>query len=191
MRWVLPLLFVGLVALGCSQTVFACSCVGEPGKRSQKQVKVAIAREFNEAASVFSGEVIALDTLTVRFKLITMWKGNAFDEFTISTGTKKISEDRYLISSCDYNFKVGEKYLVYARTTDDNQLVAHACTRTRALSSGQVDFAQLDIMNPGAYHAPALPPVSLVRYFLSGEIQQSRFFSTVVRNCSSQHVYSR
>jgi hypothetical protein len=39
MRRVLPLLFVGLVALASSRTAFACVCVGEPGKRTQKEIK--------------------------------------------------------------------------------------------------------------------------------------------------------
>jgi hypothetical protein len=91
-----------------------------------------------------------------------MWKGDAFEEFTISTGTKKISEDSYRSSSCDYGFKVGEKYLVYARVTDDNQLVARSCTRTNLLSSGQADIPELDILNPGAYHAPLPPTVDRV-----------------------------
>jgi hypothetical protein len=80
--------------------------------------------------------------------------------FTISTGTKKISEDYYRISSCDYNFKVGEKYLVYARVTDDNQLVARSCTRTNLLPGGEADTPELDILSPGAYHAPPPPAVS-------------------------------
>lgn len=162
MRGVLPLLFIALVLVVSSQSAFACVCGGEPGERSEKQIKSAIAREFIESASVFSGEVVELDTFTVKFKLITMWKGEAFDELTISTGTKKISENSYRISSCDYNFKVGEKYLVYALTTDDNQLVARACTRTNVLSTGQADIPELDILNPGAYHAPPLPPLSRV-----------------------------
>ena len=110
------------VLLAGSKSALACVCVFEPGKRSEKQIKAAIAREFNEAASVFSGEVIALDTFIVKFKLITMWKGDALEEFTISTGAKKISEDSYRRSSCDSNFKTGEKYLVYARVNDDNQI---------------------------------------------------------------------
>jgi len=165
MRVVLPSLFIVLVSVVSSQSVFACVCGGEPVKRSEKQIKLAIAREFNEAASVFSGEVVALDTFTVKFKLITMWKGDAFEEFSISTGTKKISEDFYRSSSCDYNFKVGEKYLVYARATDDHQLVAQSCTRTKVLSTGEADTPELDILNPGAYHAPPLPPVSRVERF--------------------------
>jgi hypothetical protein len=165
MRGVLPLLFIALVLLGGSASAFACVCGGEPGKRSEKEIKAAIAKEFNDSASVFSGEVLALDTFTVKFGLITMWKGEASDEFTISTGAKKISADSYRSSSCDYNFKVGEKYLVYARATDDNQLVARSCTRTNVLNSGQADIPELDILNPGGYHAPASPPVSLVELF--------------------------
>jgi hypothetical protein len=159
-------MFVALVSLGSSQSAFACVCGGEPGKRTEKQIKAAIAKEFNESASVFSGEVVALDTFTVKFKLITMWKGDAFEELTMSTGTKKISEDFYRSSSCDYNFKVGEKFLVYARATEDNELVARSCTRTNVLSSGQADIPELDILNPAAYHAPAPLPVSRAERFL-------------------------
>jgi hypothetical protein len=167
MRIVLPLLFIALVSLCSSQSAFACVCVSEPGQRSEKQIKAAIAKEFNESASVFSGEVIALDIFTVRFRLITMWKGDAIEEFTMSTGAKKISEDSFSSSSCDYGFKVGEKYLVYARTNDDNQLVARSCTRTNVLNRGQTDIPELDILNPAAYHAPSPPPVSRVERFLS------------------------
>ena len=167
MRLVLSLLFIALISLGSSQSAFACVCGGEPGKRSEKQIKEAIAKEFNESASVFSGEVVALDTFMVKFRLITMWKGDAFEEFSMSTGAKKISEDSYRSSSCDYNFKLGEKYLVYARANDDNQLVARSSTRTNVLSSGQTDIPELDILNPAAYHAPSPPPVSRVERFLS------------------------
>jgi hypothetical protein len=165
MRRVLPLLFIATVLFAGSQSAYACVCVFEPGKPSEKQRKAAIAKDFNESASVFSGEVLALDAFTVKFRLITMWKGNAFEEFTISTGAKKISEDSYSSSSCDYGFKTGEKYLVYARINDDNQLVARSCTRTNVLSKGEMDIPELDILSPGAYHAPSPPSVSRVGNF--------------------------
>lgn len=157
-RSLLAFVFVAMIVLAASQSVFACNCLFEPRKQSVAEIKAAIAREFNESASVFSAEVVALDTFTVKFRLITMWKGEALAEFTISTGAKKISEDSYRSSSCDYNFKPGEKYLVYARATDDNQLVARSCTRTNLLSSEEADVPELNILNPGAYHAPS-PPV--------------------------------
>jgi uncharacterized lipoprotein YbaY len=144
MRSIPSSLFIAVVLLAASQSVFACVCFFEPRRQSEEEIKAAIAKEFNESASVFSGEVVALDTFTVKFRLITMWKGDAFEKFTISTGAKKIGEDGYLSSSCDYNFKVGEKYLVYARVTDDNQLVAHSCTRTNVWSIGRKDIRALD-----------------------------------------------
>jgi hypothetical protein len=160
MRTLLPLLFIAVVSLGASQPAFACVCVFEPGKRSSAEIKAAVVKEFNESPSVFSGEVVALDILTVKFRVITMWKGDALEEFTMSTGTVKLGEDSYRSSSCDYNFKVGEKYLVYARWAENNQLVARSCTRTRVLSSEVPDFKELDILNPDAYQAPARPQLS-------------------------------
>lgn len=158
MRSILQLLFIAIVSVGASQSAFACVCGSEPGKRSDTEIKAAIVKEFNESASVFSGEVIARDMLTAKFRIITIWKGDALDEFTMSTGTVKLGEDSYRVFSCDYSFKVGEKYLVYARWAENNQLVAQKCTRTAVLSSELPDIHELDILNPHAYSAPALPP---------------------------------
>ena len=160
MRTLLPGLFIAMVSLGSFQTAFACSCLSQPGKRSDAEIKAAVVKEFNESASVFSGEVVAQDMLTVKFRVITMWKGDALEEFTMSTGTVKLGEDSYRSSSCDYNFKVGEKYLVYARWAENNQLIARSCTRTRILSNELPDFQELDILNPDAYRAPARPSLS-------------------------------
>lgn len=160
MRTLLPLLFIAMVSLGSFQTAFACSCLGQPGKRSEAEIKAAVVKEFNESASVFSGEVVARDMLTVKFRVITMWKGDALEEFTMPTGTVKLGEDSYRSSSCDYNFEVGEKYLVYARWAENNQLIARSCTRTRILSNELPDFQELDILNPDAYRAPARPSLS-------------------------------
>jgi hypothetical protein len=68
MRSFLSLLFIAMVLLAGSQPVFACVCGFEPGNRREKQIKAAIAKEFNESASVFSGEVVTLDAFTVKFK---------------------------------------------------------------------------------------------------------------------------
>jgi hypothetical protein len=160
MRIVLPLIFLAIALLGGFQTAFACSCLHQPGKRSDAEIKAAVVKEFNESASVFSGEVVSRDMLTVKFRVITMWKGDALEEFTMSTGTVKLGEDLYRSSSCDYYFHVGEKYLVYARWAENNQLKAQSCTRTRVLANELPDFKELDILNPDAYRAPAPPPVS-------------------------------
>lgn len=162
MRRILPLLFIAMVSLGSFQT-FACNCLSQPGKRSDAEIKAAVVTEFNESASVFSGEVVGLDMLTVKFRIMTTWKGDALEEFTMSTGAVKLGEDSYRSSSCDYDFKVGEKYLVYARWAENNQLIARSCTRTRVLSNELPDFQELDTLNPDAYHAPARTPIAAGR----------------------------
>jgi hypothetical protein len=149
-------LFVTVALFVCSGSAFACVCVGEPRKLSNDDVKAAIVKEFNDAAMVFSAEVLTQDTFQVKFRTITIWKGDAFQQLTLSTGAKKIGEAYVRVSSCDYRFKIGEKYLVYARIDDDYELVARSCTRTTLLADGQLDIPALDVLNPRAYRAP--PP---------------------------------
>ncbi|HEY6120627.1 MAG TPA: hypothetical protein VIV66_11740 [Pyrinomonadaceae bacterium] len=74
----------------------------------------------------------------------------------MSTGAEKISDDSYRVWSCDYWFRVGEKYLVYARLTPAGKLVARYCTRTNTLLDGKADIPQLDTLNPNAFQAPTL-----------------------------------
>ena len=72
----------------------------------------------------------------------------------MSTGAEKISKESYRVSSCDYSFKIAERYLVYARLTADGRPVARYCTRTNTLSGGKADIPQLHTLNPNAYQAP-------------------------------------
>lgn len=162
MKFFLALIFLAIVSLSSYQTAFACTCLSQPGKPTEAELKAAVVKEFNESAGVFSGEVVAQDMLTVKFRVVTMWKGDALEEFTMSTGTVKRGEGFYRSSSCDYGFKVGEKYLVYARWAENNQLIALSCTRTAVLSPQLPDFRELDILNPDAYRAPARPSLSLL-----------------------------
>ena len=148
------LLFAVSLLLAASQSALG-SCVFEPRKLTKAEVKTAIANEFNESASVFAGEVISQNTFFVKFRIITMWKGLALEEFIMSTGAVKTGEDSYNTSSVYYNFNTGQKYLVYARWGEGNQVVARICTRTGELSSAQTDIEQLEQLNPSAYHAPA------------------------------------
>jgi hypothetical protein len=152
MRRVLAsILCLATVLIVCSGAALACVCGGESRRSSRAEIKAAIAKEFNESAMVFSGEVIAQDTFEVKFKITTIWKGDEFQEITISTGAEKISEDYYRVSSCDYRFRIGEKYLVYALITADGKLVARYCTRTNTLAGGKSDIPQLNKLNPSAY----------------------------------------
>lgn len=87
-----------------------------------------LVKDYNGASAVFSGEVVALDTFMVKFKVDKLWKGDFSDEITMSTGAKDNGDGTYTSSSCDYNFKLGEKYLVYAQGASRKR-----CRRTNVL----------------------------------------------------------
>jgi hypothetical protein len=157
MRTVLSTLNLATVLIICSGSALACVCSAESRKLTGAEINAAIAKEFNESAMVFSGEVIVQDTYEVKFKVITVWKGEHLQEITMSTGAEKISKEHYRVSSCDYGFRIAETYLVYARLTADGRPVARYCTRTNTLAVGKADIPQLDTLNPNAYQAPPSP----------------------------------
>ena len=93
---------------------FASACVCDlPLKRVS--LKKAVAKAKSEAAVVFSGQVIELDDSIVKFRVKRLWKGMPTEEIVlINTGMGKATGGDRIISSCAYNFRMGEKYLVYA-----------------------------------------------------------------------------
>ncbi len=163
---VLSTLNLATVLVICSGSALGCVCGGESRKLSVAEINAAIAKEFTESVIVFSGEVTAQDTFELKFKVTTIWKGDHLQEITMSTGAEKISDDYYRLSSCDYRFRMGEKYLVYARLTPDGKQVARYCTRTNTLVGGTADIPQLDTLNPNAYQASSSDSPIVSRIFL-------------------------
>jgi hypothetical protein len=80
-----------------------------------------------------SGEKIEYETLVVKFRVERWWKGEATTEVVLATYKTKKSDGTGSGSSCDYHFKEGESYLVYAYGKG-NELRTHDCTRTSPLS---------------------------------------------------------
>jgi hypothetical protein len=125
-----------------------CVCVGLPEKPTPEQAKAMLVKDYNEAFAVFSGKVIARDTFKVKFKVDKLWKGEFGGEVTMSTGAKDNGDGTYTSSSCDFNFKPGEKYLVYAYGASAGEMQAHACTRTRLLKYAEQEMKDLDEVWP-------------------------------------------
>lgn len=115
--------FVGVLFMLGASSVFACSCLMDNEKSESKKVKAA----YKKTAAVFYGEVLEVfrqtDSLTVKFKVETVWKGVVTKEVTVRTGENS--------AMCGFNFEVGKKYLVYAGGKIDN-LETNICTRTSA-----------------------------------------------------------
>lgn len=71
-------------------------------------------RDFNNAQAIFTGKVIAIDDYKVKFSLDQIWKGNLTEEFIMSTGKIRYENKVAMTSSCDYEFRAGKSYLVFA-----------------------------------------------------------------------------
>jgi len=153
MKRLLLILFFLTSSVLSSEKAFACVCGGDPQPLSEEEKRAILRREFNQSIAVFAGEVVEIDEFNVKFKISKMWKGDSTNELTMSTGRIKIDETHVRSSSCDYRFKLGEKYLVYAGKFEGG-LVAYKCTGTKPFADAERDLKELDNLNPSPYQPP-------------------------------------
>lgn len=125
---------------------FGCVCVLDPDPTPAK-IRAARLDAFEKATAVFSGEVVSLDRLTVRFRADKIWKGGEAGEIVMLTGTRENSDGTVTSSSCDYGFKKGERYLVYAYGPR-GELKTHSCSRTALLKHAEGEMEGLDEITP-------------------------------------------
>ncbi len=133
--------------------VSACGCIYLP----DEVISDAVNNAVKQSTMVFAGKVIGFEfrkgipkhymvsrdkdadtqidyeTLIVKFQVERWWKGEAAKEIFLITDEIKNSDGTGSGSSCDYHFKEGESYLVYAYGKD-GELRTYACTRTRVLT---------------------------------------------------------
>jgi hypothetical protein len=145
-------------ALALSETALGCVCVVSPEKPSPEKARAALVTDFNGATAVFSGKVVEADNLKLKFKVDKVWKGEVGKEFMMATGGKEYEDGSFSNSSCDYSFKRGEEYLVYAYPVDQDihpgstDLQARQCTRTRLSKYAEQEMKELDeiTVQPGS-----------------------------------------
>jgi hypothetical protein len=110
--------------------IFACDCA----ILTDPNLQVLVNEGYTRASAVFSGKVIKIDKkpnnnfIKITFKVGKFWKRTLENEVVVTTTNS--DED------CGYNFKVGEKYLVYAYGDKDG-LNADICNRTSLLKSNK------------------------------------------------------
>lgn len=125
------LLVVMLAFFVPAQHASACSCS-----------TLTVERQLQVADYAFSGTVIRVDTVDVRYhtaivSVDTVWKGDVTTEFEVWT--------RSVSSSCGYHFEIGARYVVYAYDPSSylDQVYTHICTRTDKYADAADDVAQL------------------------------------------------
>jgi hypothetical protein len=147
---------LGLMFL-TQNNVLACMC--PMGATNDKDLKKAVIDEFNHVPIVFSGKVIAAEFISVikknylgkevkaehlvyRLLVDKLWKGKTVSEIILTTDVFRygaISE----ITSCDFNFKVGEQYLIYAAPDQNGKLKRRVCGRTNYIKNATKDIKVL------------------------------------------------
>ena len=145
-RVVLTSFAVLVISLAAESAAFGCVCVSMP--ETPEQARAALVRDFNGAFAVFTGEVAELDTFKVKFKVDKIWKGSFGDEIVMRTGAVDNGDGTLTTSSCDYGFKRGEKYLVFAYGDTAAEMLTYACTRTRGSSHAAQEIKDLDDVWP-------------------------------------------
>lgn len=134
--------------LAAADPALACMCVVPREPPTPEEARAALVRDFNEAFAIFTGEVVGGHTFEVKFKVDKVWKGNLGDEVVMPTGAIKGEDGMYSVSSCDYPFQRGEKYLVFAYGDSAEKMQARACTRTKPLGRAGAEAEELDTVGP-------------------------------------------
>jgi hypothetical protein len=132
--------------------VFACECpilstddafenstLVFTGKVVGFEYRKGIPNQFIEWAEKHSGKPIEYETMVVKFKVERYWKGEAPQEIFLVTSRTKNADGTSSSSSCDYDFKEGESYLIYA-ADKGRGLRTNFCMRTRPLIRAEEDL---------------------------------------------------
>ena len=136
------------LSLAAERAAYGCVCMLSPEKATPEQARAALVRDFNGAFAVFTGEAVGLDNFKVKFKVDKIWKGSFGDEIVMGTGAVDNGDGTFTSTSCDYQFKRGEKYLVFAYGDSAADMKATSCTRTQGESHAGQEIEDLDEVWP-------------------------------------------
>jgi len=109
-----------------STLVFAGKVVGF-------EYRKGIPNQYLESLRKVLGKDLEYETKVVEFEVERWWKGKSTTEVFLTTAETKNADGTASHSGCDYHFKEGETYLVYAYGKG-NELRTDMCTRTSPLS---------------------------------------------------------
>ena len=91
-----------------------------------------------------SGKVVAVDRVSVRFEVETLWKGDPAKQLILATG---MPADPDVWVEDVYQFALEEKYLVYAYLRAGS-LTTDACSRTMPVVNASDEIRELDLILP-------------------------------------------
>ena len=87
-----------------------------------------IKEEIEKASAVFTGKVVISSDIITRIRIEQVWKGY------FQNGIAVVNENTNYVDSCDYSFKSGETYLVFAYK-QEGTLRVRKCSLTGLLQN--------------------------------------------------------
>jgi len=127
--------------------VFACGCPSSPNETLEDVVKYRV----KNSTMVFVGKAVGFEyrkgipnefmqskgidyeTKIVKFQVEQWWKGETPKEIFLVTDETRNADGTASNSSCNYDFKEGESYIVFAYGKE-NELRTNSCSRTQLLN---------------------------------------------------------
>jgi hypothetical protein len=121
-----------------NDAAFGCVCVSIP----------TVADSLKKADAVFSGRVESISNKRATLKIEQVWKGELSGDVVMLLGGSTFKPKRkvaikFPFTSCDYEFDVGERYLIYASHMEGKYFRTWKCTRTRRLQYAEEDLHEL------------------------------------------------
>lgn len=142
---------------------FGCVCFSnDPAGPSPSEIANQVRRQLSEARAVFIGEPVAWNMLAFRFRVHSVWKGELGPEVVMSSGSEPTSDGLIRSSSCDFSFRVGQRYVVFAYGESHLQMKARACDLTSAMEHNPVAPGLLDQILQRRPPAPSVPSEQVV-----------------------------
>ena len=150
-------LTVAILILNVSSAL-ACLC----DKRS------TFSESLEQSAAIFSGKVIKAEyqkkhitdksdkskakptdnkaeyeVLVITFEVERWWKGGTTTEVSLFTGQAKLRNGTIWVTSCDNEYILGEKYLVFAYGDKDRLVSGSVCSLTKKLNEAKKELGLL------------------------------------------------
>ena len=144
--------FVICILLSATK-VYACGCFYLPEQTLEDLVRDGV----KNSRVVFAGKVVGFEyrkgipnrfmqsknvdyeTKVVKFQVERWWKGEVPREIVLATDETINADGTASNSSCNYNYKEGDSYLVFAYEKE-NVLRTMSCSRTQPLSRAEEDL---------------------------------------------------
>ncbi len=112
------------------------------GKVVKAEYKKGIVNELQELEAEQTGKKIEYEVLVLTFEVERWWKGGTSLEVTLVADQTRDANGKVGISTCEFEYIVGERYLIFAWGEKD-RLLSGACTPTNKLEKAEKELKLL------------------------------------------------